>query len=85
MNILHNRHYAVVLDQPEGIGTAWVVRVYKKGLLFKKVISSDWFLDEHQARLFAESLAKALQNGADINALKNRKPGWTLPDTRHHP
>ncbi|MER3523837.1 MAG: hypothetical protein C4326_07150 [Ignavibacteria bacterium] len=84
MTIAQNKHYTVVLDQPEGIGTAWVVRVYKKGLLFKKLISSDWFLDEDQARQFAESVVQSLQNGTDINALKNRKPGWTMCDTNRH-
>lgn len=85
MTISQNRHYTVVLDQPEGIGTVWVVRVYKKGFLFKKLISSDWFLDERQARRFAESLAQALQNGADINTLKSRKPGWITLDTAQYP
>lgn len=73
------------LQQPDGIGAAWVVRVHKKALPFRKVISSDWFLDEEQARQFAERVAHELKNGADPNALKSRKPGWALFASHQEP
>lgn len=78
MNIPVNKHLTVQLEQPEGAGTAWVVRVYRRKFPFRKLISSDWFLDEAQARRFAEQIAEALRNGTDPQALQRRKPGWTL-------
>ncbi len=78
MTIPAGKHYAVELQQPDGIGTAWVVRVYQKAFPFRKTISSDWFLDEEQARRFAEQVAHELRNGADARALKARNPGWSL-------
>lgn len=78
MDIPVNKNLIVRLEQPEGTGTAWVVRVYRRGFPFRKLISSDWFLDEQQARRFAEQLAEALKNGADPEALRHRKPGWMV-------
>ena len=70
--------FIVEFTQPKSAGIAWVVRVYKKHLLFKKLISSDWFLDEEQAWKFAEKLAADLRS-RDVSAyLKERKPGWML-------
>ena len=62
----------------ENTGTPWIVRTYEKKFLFRKLISSDWFLDPDQARRFAETLAAELRNGASLTALRERKPGWTL-------
>jgi len=78
MTISAGKQYAVELKQPEGAGTVWVVHVYKKGFPFRKTISSDWFLDEEQARRFAEEVARSLSNGTNVDTLKARKPGWSL-------
>ncbi len=78
MTIPAGKDYYVELEQPEGVGTAWVVRVYRKGFPFRKNISSDWFLDEGQARQFAERVARELSNGRPAAALKSRRPGWDV-------
>jgi hypothetical protein len=63
-------------------GTSWTVRVFRKGFPFRKRISSDWFLGREQATLFAEKLAADLRNGAGIEQVRDRKPGWTLHRAR---
>ncbi len=73
--------YAVVIQHREDIGTPWVVRTYKKTLLCKRLVSSDWFLDGEQAQLFARQLKTELEGGPDL--IRNRKPGWTLRRPAH--
>ena len=34
----------------------WIVRRWRKFLVGKRLVSSDWFTEEKQARTFAESL-----------------------------
>ena len=75
-NVVNN--IIIDLDQVTERGTPWQVRVYKKVFGFKRPISDDWFLDEGQARAYAEELRKDLKSSASITALKERKPGWTL-------
>ncbi len=58
-------------------GAIWNVRVYKKGLL-KRLVSSDWFLDEQQANEYAQWLADELKKNSTVDFLSKRKPGWTL-------
>jgi hypothetical protein len=69
--------YTISVEQVVEKGKIWNVRVYKKGL-FKRCASSDWFLDERQADDFARSLEERLRADSSIDALKHRKPGWTL-------
>ncbi|MCZ6775581.1 MAG: hypothetical protein O7D34_03880 [Ignavibacteria bacterium] len=78
MNIPAGKTFFVELEESTGIGTSWIVRVYRKTFLFKKRISSDWFLDGDQARTFAEQLARELSNRGSGTTIKEREPGWTL-------
>jgi hypothetical protein len=78
LNIPAGKSFLVELKENHGIGTSWIVRVYKKTFLFKKLVSSDWFLDGNQAKTFAEQLASELRNPASGTTIKERKPGWTL-------
>jgi len=70
--------YTVEIQKIEGIGTTWIVRVYKKILFFRKLVSSDWFLDGPQAERYATQLRGELEQGTGILLLKNRRPGWVL-------
>jgi hypothetical protein len=70
--------YTVEIQKIEGIGTTWIVRVYKKILFFRKRVSSDWFLDGLQAERYATQLRGELEQSTGIPLLKNRKPGWVL-------
>lgn len=70
--------YTVELNLVKEQGNNWVVRLVKKILFFKKVLSTDWFLEEQQARTFAKKLAEQMKSGSDPTGIKNRKPGWTL-------
>lgn len=72
-----NNLYIAITQTGQG-GSAWIVKLYKKGLIFKKVISSDWFLDGEQAKTFARKLASDLQNDGSLSPIRTRKPGWTL-------
>jgi len=78
MNFPAANGYLVELSQVPNAGTPWVVRVYKKRLLFKSRISSDWFLDGEQAKRFADQLGRELGNSGTVALIKGRKPGWTL-------
>jgi hypothetical protein len=73
--------YTVRLAQTDALGSAWVVRVYRNRFLFRKSVSSDWFLDGVQASLFAEQIAAELGSGRGFENLRDRKPGWTLHRT----
>lgn len=69
--------YIIETEQVARKGKIWNVRVKKKGL-FKRLVSSDWFLDDGQAAEFAQQTADALNKNSNIDALAKRKPGWTL-------
>ncbi len=73
----------VEISQTKGAGSAWTVRLFKKMLFFKKRESSDWFLEEEQARKFGEQLAKELKNGGSLKSYLERHPGWTLHQPPH--
>ena len=70
--------YTIRVAQTDGLGTTWVVRVYRHRFPFRKSVSSDWFLDGAQAGIFAEQIAAELGNGRGFENLRDRKPGWTL-------
>ena len=70
--------YTVRVAQADALGSAWVVRVYRKRFPFRKSVSSDWFLDGVQANLFADQIAAELGNGNGFDNIRDRKPGWTL-------
>jgi hypothetical protein len=70
--------YTVRVAQTDAFGSAWIVRVYRNRFLFRKSISSDWFLDGVQAGIFADQIAAELGDGKGIENLRDRKPGWTL-------
>jgi hypothetical protein len=70
--------YLVELVQTPGLGSPFIVRVYKKRLFFKKRISSDWFLDEKQARRYADQLRRDLGDPGTQRELRDRPPGWIL-------
>lgn len=73
--------YGIVVEHRKDLGTPWVVRTYKRTLLCKRRVSSDWFLDGDQARLFAKQLSSELELGADL--IRYRKPGWILRRPAH--
>ncbi|MBI5472992.1 MAG: hypothetical protein HY961_11660 [Ignavibacteriae bacterium] len=77
MTISAGKH-TITLDESAERGMTWVVRLYRKGFLFKKKISSDWFLDKEQARGFAEQLAEEVRRNSSDEEIAKRKPGWTL-------
>lgn len=68
--------YRVRVHQVRGNGSAWIVRTYRKGLICRRRVSSDWFLDRQQAETFAAQLRDELARGSAL--IKERKPGWTL-------
>jgi hypothetical protein len=78
METLTAGKYKIVLEQIRGAGTPWIVRVYRKVLLYHKRVSSDWFLTEEQAKRFAEQLATDLNREDGVQSLKSRAPGWVL-------
>lgn len=59
-------------------GSPWIVRVYRKSIFGRRLLTSDWFLDAEQAKRFAETLAADLRAGATLDAVRSRAPGWTL-------
>jgi len=83
MNFPAANGYVVELTQVPHTGTPWIVRVYKKKILFKKLISSDWFLNEEQAKQFAEQLRRELGESGTSTLIKERTPGWTLRRSLH--
>jgi len=83
MNIPAGSGYTVEIEQIDELGTTWIVRAHKKLLFFRRLVSSDWFLDGDQAKRFAEQLANDLRNGNPVERIKQRKPGWTLHRPAH--
>lgn len=73
--------YTIDLHQRTDIGSLWTVRTYKRFLGFKRLISSDWFLNREQAEVFVEQLAAELQHGAGL--ITQRRPGWVLRRPAH--
>ncbi len=70
--------YTVEVNMVKEQGNNWVVRLVKQILFFKRILSTDWFLEEQQARIFAKKLAEQMKSGSDSAGIKNRKPGWVL-------
>ena len=70
--------YTINVETIKGLGTTWIVRVYRKIFIFRKLVSSDWFLDGTQAQRYASQLREQLAQGKGIPNLSNRKPGWVL-------
>jgi len=83
MKILSDNKIIIEYGQVPGLGSPWIVKMYRKRFLHKQLISTDWFLDADQARRFAEQIAK--QSGKDgvTLLLRERKPGWTLRRASH--
>jgi hypothetical protein len=75
--------YVITTENIHGLGSTWIVRVYRKVFHFRRLISSDWFLDADQARTFAEQLQHDLSGKGSSEQVKNRKPGWTLHRPSH--
>jgi len=67
----------------EGSGSAWIVKVFRKRPFFKKLISSDWFLDADQARRFVQEMLPSLDRDETAGLLLSRKPGWILRRPSH--
>jgi hypothetical protein len=83
MRIANVDGHTVELLQIDRAGAPWVVRLYKKVLLIRRLVSSDWFLDESQARRFAQQLADEIGRPGGTDGIKERKPGWTLHRPPH--
>lgn len=77
------RNLIIEVEQVKEKGKIWNVRLYKKILFVKRVVSSDWFLDEQQAQTFAKQLADQLNGNSTLEAIKSRQPGWTLVRTKN--
>ena len=78
MTLQTSNGYRIRVLNTASLGSAWIVRVDKRLLAFHRPVSTDWFLDEAQAKRFAEQLAEDLRSGRGIENARNRKPGWTL-------
>ena len=78
MSIVATGSFIIEVTRTHGAGSNWLVRVFRKMFLFRKRISSDWFLNEPQARKFAEQLTAHLKANGSTTLLKQRHPGWTL-------
>jgi hypothetical protein len=75
--------YTITIKQTKGLGSIWIVRTYTGGLLFRRVVSSDWFLDAPQAQRFAEQIAAEITSSAVSDYLRTRTPGWTFRRPAH--
>ena len=78
MATTHRDGYRVEVVRIDGLGSTWIVRVYRRCLFFRRMVSSDWFLDGAQAERFAQRLRAELTLKDTIQKLKERRPGWTL-------
>ncbi|MGA9120983.1 MAG: hypothetical protein WB699_16575 [Bacteroidota bacterium] len=83
MTVQSPTRYAVTLEQGHGLGSPWIVRVYHKWLFGKRLVSSDWFLDQKQAEQFVRDATKGLQSDNGTELLKTRKPGWIFRRPSH--
>jgi hypothetical protein len=52
--------HVVEISTPLGLGSGQIVRVYRKLLMYRRRLSSDWFLDPEQAERFARKTAANL-------------------------
>ena len=75
-----NGYFVEIPDKPER-GGAWIVRLYRRSFLVKRLVMSDWFLDQEQARTFGEHLSREIKQQGSIARVEHRKPGWTLHGT----
>jgi hypothetical protein len=48
----------IELVHHESNPTVWIVRRWKNNLWIKKLLSSDWFTDEQQAKSFADRMKR---------------------------
>jgi hypothetical protein len=75
--------HVIDIRQDHGLGSNWVVKVYRTRFLFKKCLSSDWFLDAVQAQKFVDELRLSLERPETTGLLAGRKPGWVLRRPAH--
>jgi len=76
--------FAVQMGQIKGGGVPWIVRSYRKIGFLRRKLSSDWFLNEQQARTFAEQVVRDLEGlESSVEQIQTRKPGWTLHRPAH--
>ncbi len=75
--------YLVSVEQSDTLGSSWIVRVYRKKFFFKKIVSSDWFLDRPQADRYAAQVAVELRTVRGATLIASRAPGWTLRTPGH--
>jgi len=76
MKIPAGPKYFVEISTARGLGASQIVRVYRKVLMFRKRVSSDWFLDPEDAERFARRVASDLaasNNGAALKAFTDRR------------
>jgi len=78
MRIHFDNNYFVDIGQTHGLGSPWIVKTYRKAFLFRRLISTDWFLDGDQAKRYADAVAAQAMRDPLLRVLKTRKPGWTL-------
>lgn len=78
MKIPAGSGYTITIEQIERSGYPRVVRLYKRGILGKRRVSSDWFLNAEQAQKFAEQLAEELKRNSGLETIRSRPPGWIL-------
>jgi hypothetical protein len=75
--------YRISVEPSDTLGSSWIVRVYRKKFLFKKVVSTDWFLDRLQAERYAAQVAVELRTDRGSTLIASRAPGWTLRTPGH--
>jgi hypothetical protein len=78
MRIPAGKGFTIAIEQIKGSGYPRVVRLYKRGLFGRRLVSSDWFLNPDQARNFADQLAVDLRSSSGLANIRSRAPGWTL-------
>lgn len=83
MSITATDGYLVSVEPTDTLGSNWIVRVYRRKFFFKKLVSSDWFLDRQQAERFAQQVAVELRLGRGAEAAASRPPGWTFRPPEH--
>ena len=83
MDIPAGKSFRVRVQQIDGLGSPWIVRLYKTRFFFNRLISSDWFLDGDQATKFARQLSHELSHDGDGETILKRQPGWTLHRPPH--
>jgi hypothetical protein len=57
MQIPAGNNHTVEIVTPHGMGSGQIVRAYRKFFVFRRRVSSDWFLNREQAERFARKLA----------------------------